>query len=71
MLIPHAELLRLDERADQWQEELMLLRQHRLVLLSAGDETALKSRPESYWVDSALSKLYSPFGGGKTCCLAG
>ena len=43
----------------------MLLRQHRLVLLSAGDEAALKSRPESYWVDSALSKLYSPFGGVK------
>lgn len=62
VLIPHAELLRLDERANQWQKDLMLFRQHRLILLSPGDEIALRREPESYWIDSALSKLYSPFG---------
>jgi predicted exporter len=65
VLIPHGELLRPDERGHQWQQDLVLLRQHRLVLLSAGDEVALKSQPVSYWVDAALSKLYSPFGGIK------
>ena len=64
-LIPHAELLRLDERAHQWREDLLLFRRHRLVLLTTGDEIALRSRPGSYWIDSALSKLYSPFGGIK------
>ena len=65
VLIPHAELLRLDERASPWQQDLMLFQKHRLVLLSAGDELALKSQPESYWIDHALSKLYSPVGGLK------
>lgn len=63
VLADRPELLRLDERANPWARDLSLLRQHRLILLNAGDETALKSRSESYWIDTALSKLYSPLGG--------
>ena len=62
VLESHGDLLRLDERAHQWHQDLLLFRQHRLVLLTPGDEVALKSQPESYWVNFALSKLYSPFG---------
>ena len=65
VLTPHSELLRLDQRAKQWQEDGALSRQHRLVLLTAGDDIALRSQPESYWIDLALTKLYSPFAGIK------
>jgi predicted exporter len=65
-LIPHTELLRPDARADQWQDDELLFRRHRLLFLTAGDELSLKSQPENYWIDVGLSKLYSPFGGIKS-----
>ena len=64
-LIPHAELLRLDERADPWQQDVNVIPATPAGSPSASDEIALKSQPQSYWIDSALSKLYSPFGGVK------
>ena len=63
VITPHRELLRPDDRPHQWQQDGLLFEQHRLVLLTAGDERALKTQPENYWIDLALSKLYSPFGG--------
>ncbi len=65
VLATRGDLLRLEQRADQWLKDESLFERHRLVLLSAGDEAALKNQPEHYWVDLALAKLYSPFGGIK------
>ena len=52
---------------DQPQQDwLALFQQHRLVLVTPGDEAALRSQAATaYWVDTALAKLYSPFGGVK------
>jgi len=36
---------------------------HRLTLLTARDEAALRTQPKEYWVDLALNKLYSLFAG--------
>ena len=65
VLAPHTALLQLDDRvADQTQRDgLALFQQHRLILLTPQDETALRSEPEKHWVEIALSKLYSPFAG--------
>ena len=54
------------ESAQQPQQDwLALFQQHRLVLVTPGDEAALRSQAQPYWVDTALAKLYSPFGGVK------
>ena len=64
VLAPHTELLQLDRVADQTQGGgLALFQQHRLVLLTPQDETALRSEPEKHWIDIALAKLYGPFAG--------
>jgi predicted exporter len=44
---------------------LALFEQHRSALMTAQDEAALREQPAQYWVDAALSKLYSPFSGPK------
>ncbi|WP_093387953.1 MMPL family transporter [Rugamonas rubra] len=44
---------------------LTLFQQHRLVLLTAQQEGQLRTQPAAFWLQSALSKLYSPFGGPK------
>ena len=64
VLAGHNQLLRL-EQADRWQQDEQLFQQHRLGLLTAADELALKSQTKAYWVELALAKLYSPFGGLK------
>ena len=65
VLAPHTELLRLDDRANSWQADESLVGRHRLILMTGSDERALKRQPESYWINFALSNLYSPFAGGK------
>lgn len=60
---PHAKLLMLDKRTNQWQDDGLWFRRHRSILLTAGDELALKSQPENYWIDAALGKLHSPIWG--------
>jgi predicted exporter len=40
-------------------------RAHSLVLLTAAQEEQLRSKPAQFWIDGALAKLYSPFGGPK------
>jgi predicted exporter len=44
---------------------LALFQQHRLTLLTAQQEQQLRDMPSSFWLQGALSKLYSPFGGPK------
>ena len=39
--------------------------QHRLLLLSADQESKLQSQPPGFWVTSALAQLNSPFAGPK------
>ena len=67
VLAPHKNLLQADEQIAQQpqQDWLALFQQHRLVLVTPGDEAALRSQAKPYWVDTALAKLYSPFGGVK------
>jgi predicted exporter len=65
VLAPRTDLLQLDDRVtNQAQRDgLALFQQHRLILLTPQVETALRSEPEKHWVETALSKLYSPFAG--------
>ena len=44
---------------------LSLFQQHRLTLLTAQQETQLHEQPSQFWLESALAKLYAPFGGPK------
>jgi predicted exporter len=64
-LSPHRDLLQLEQpsTSQSQQEWLGLFRQHRIGLLTAQQESALRQLPAQFWVDQALSKLYRPFGG--------
>ena len=42
---------------------LSLFQQHRLTLLTAPQEAQLRAQPPQFWLEAALAKLYSPFGG--------
>jgi predicted exporter len=66
-LARHADLLSfMDNAGEQTQQDwLALFREHRLALMTADDEAALRNQPASYWAENALGKLYSPFGGPK------
>jgi predicted exporter len=44
---------------------LAQFQQHGLTLMSAAQENQLRTQPTQFWVDAALAKLYSPFGGPK------
>jgi len=61
-LAPGKNLLTSDEEISPKREQdwLGLFHKHRLVLMTADDETALRDRDKQYWVDVALTKLYSP-----------
>jgi predicted exporter len=53
----------IDEQAQS--DWLSLFQKHRLVLLTAQQEQQLRDMPSAFWLQAALSKLYSPFGGPK------
>ncbi|ELX09994.1 putative membrane protein [Janthinobacterium sp. HH01] len=42
---------------------LSLFQRHRLALLTAPQEAQLRHQPAQFWLETALNKLYSPFGG--------
>lgn len=42
---------------------LSLFQRHRLALLTAQQEAQLRHQPAQFWLEAALNKLYSPFGG--------
>jgi predicted exporter len=67
VLAAHNSLLQPDDQIAKQapQDWLALFRQHRLALLTPGAEAALRSQAKPYWIDIALAKLYSPFGGIK------
>ncbi len=44
---------------------LEVFRRHRLALLTAQQEQALREQPAQFWLESALAGLYAPFGGPK------
>ena len=53
----------IDEKTqDDW---LAVFQRHSLTLLTAQQEQQLRAQPAQFWIDSALAKLYSPFGGPK------
>ncbi|MGZ3254276.1 MAG: MMPL family transporter [Burkholderiaceae bacterium] len=71
VLKPHADLLKFSDAAsDQSQTDwLKLFQQHRFALVSEQDDLALRApasvQSKQAWIDTALSKLYSPFAGPK------
>jgi len=71
ILKPRTDLLKFSDAAgDQTQTDwLKLFQQHRLALMTAQDEAALRAplnqQTNQAWVDTALGKLYSPFAGPK------
>jgi predicted exporter len=66
-LAPGKDLLTLDRELSPRREQdwLALFDKHWLVLMTPDDERALRDRDKQYWVDAALTKLYSPVGGIK------
>ncbi len=66
VLARHAGLFQSTPLDEQTQNDwLALFQQHRLTLLTAPQETQLRQETPAFWRDSALSQLYSPFGGPK------
>jgi predicted exporter len=67
VLAPHGELLQFaDNLSERTQQDwLALFQKHRMSLMTAADEEALRTQPQRQWVDTALAKLYSPFSGPK------
>ena len=67
VLAPHSGLLQLDERISSQSRHdwLALFQQQRSGLLTPRQESALQQQPKQFWVDTALGRLYSPFGGPK------
>ncbi len=67
VLAPHADLLQLDDRTmvQTQQDWLAPFQPHRLTLLTPREESAMRSQSKQYWIDRALSNLYSPFVGLK------
>jgi predicted exporter len=65
VLASRADLLQVvDGLTERTQRDwLALFEQHRSALMTFRDEAALRAQSRQYWVDAALSKLYSPFGG--------
>jgi predicted exporter len=65
VLKPRDDLMQLNDRVtDQTLSDgLAQFQSHRMVLFTAQDEAALRGQGKEYWVDVALTKLYSPFGG--------
>lgn len=66
VLASHPGLLETTLLNEQIQADwLSKFQPHSLILMSAEQDAQLSSKPAQFWLDSALSKLYSPFGGPK------
>ncbi|MET3132924.1 putative exporter [Oxalobacteraceae bacterium GrIS 1.11] len=66
VLAPRADLLQATPIDAQTQSDwLALFQRHSLLLLSAQQEAQLRAQTSQFWLDAALAKLYSPFGGPK------
>lgn len=65
VLQPHGDLMQWHEGVTEQSpsDELAQFQRHRVVLFTAQDEAALRSQTREYWVNVALTKLYSPFSG--------
>jgi predicted exporter len=64
-LAPYDHLLQAADRISDRTEIdwLAAFKNHRLTLLTAEDDAALRGQAPSYWLDRALAKLYNPFAG--------
>ncbi|MYM25717.1 MMPL family transporter [Duganella sp. FT135W] len=66
VLATRKDLLETTSASEQTQSEwLSLFQQHRLTLLTAQQEQQLREQPTQFWLETALAKLYAPFGGPK------
>ncbi len=64
VLAGHADLFQSDDMAAQAEGDwLAPFQQHRLVLLTAQQETQLREQGGQFWLEAALGKLYGVFGG--------
>ncbi|MDO9194847.1 MAG: MMPL family transporter [Undibacterium sp.] len=66
VLLSKPELLQRTQIGDQQQTDwLAKFKQHSLILLTSEQEKLLSTQSSQFWLDIALSKLYSPFAGLK------
>ena len=67
VLAQYADILQFTDTVTGQTERdwLALFQQHRLTLLTSQNEALLRGQPRQFWVDIAMSKLYSPFAGFK------
>lgn len=66
VLLSKPELLQRTQIGDQQQTDwLAKFQQHSLILLTSEQEKLLNTQSSQFWLDVALSKLYSPFAGPK------
>jgi len=66
VLAPRKDLFEATRIDDKTQGDwLSLFQRHSLTLLTAQQEAQLRAQPSQFWLETALSKLYSPFGGPK------
>lgn len=66
VLAPHKDLFDATPINEKTQSDwLSLFQTHSLTLLTAQQEAQLRGQPSQFWLETALSKLYSPFGGPK------
>lgn len=66
VLAAHKDIVDATPIDEQTQTDwLSLFQQHRLTLLTAQQDAQLRTQPAQFWVQAALAKLYSPFGGPK------
>ncbi|HEU4344531.1 MAG TPA: MMPL family transporter [Candidatus Binatia bacterium] len=67
VLAPHGDLFQFDRPLTDPTDRdwLRLFQRHRLNLLTPQQQKALYSQRQQFWVDRALTQLYSPFAGPK------
>lgn len=66
VLATKPDLLQATQQTDRIQSDwLAKFQQHSLILLTSEQEALLRTQPQQFWLESALSKLYSPFAGPK------
>jgi predicted exporter len=66
VLANRTDVLQQTQLSEQMQSDwLAQFDRHRLFLLTAQQAMQLQTQPAQFWIDAALSRLYSPFGGPK------
>ena len=66
VLANRTDLLQSAPLTEQMQSDwLSQFQQHSLILMTREQEQQLRTQPAQYWIDAAMAKMVSPFGGPK------